>query len=176
MNWLLFCLLVFANLVIFYQDVTTRSVVWYLFPAVAAIGVLHAYGELHSWQNVLVQTGINMGMLLLQVVLLKLYFILKKQRGGFIDNQIGIGDILFLIACCGYFSPINFLFFYCTGLLFSLFLHLVINLVSKGYKQEGSVPLAGYLALFMIFFIGICYIYQTDFTNDDWLLKHLTPA
>src|SRR5258707_3905758 len=97
----------------FIQDIKNRSVYWFLFLVLIILLIIlnilqhHLFTE--SWQPVL----INLSFLLLQFMLVSLYFSIKNQRWIIITtNLLGWGDILFLLSITFYLSVLNFLFFY----------------------------------------------------------------
>lgn len=79
------------------------------------------------------------------------YFSLKRKE---IINPfkayIGLGDLLFLIAVTPMFSFRNYILFFITGMLFSLMLFLAI----KHTQKYQTVPLAGFLSIYMLILIG----------------------
>lgn len=174
MHWFLFLLLLVTSVVIFYQDLSSRSVWWYLFPFTAILGIINTYMLTGSWKQTLIYSLINTGITGLQFALLKLYFSLKKNGNSrLINEKIGLGDLLFLLAACCFFSPFNFLLFYCGSLLFTLIFHWLIGKMVNNVKFSLTVPLAGWMAVFLILYIITFHISKNVLTEDDWLLNHL---
>jgi hypothetical protein len=164
-------LLILLTLVlIFVQDIKSRSVYWFLFPVLIILFILlnvqqhHLFTE--SWQPVL----INMSFLLLQFLLVSLYFSIKNRRWVMITaNLLGWGDILFLLSITFYLSVVNFLFFYVISLSFVLMIWLLWQLVSK--EKNKQIPLAGLQALFFtVFLASDWWLKFIDLTQDAWLL------
>ena len=171
MHWLLFLLLLVTACCIFYQDLTTRSVLWYLFPLTALLGLVNNYVQTSSWMYTLANCGINAVFVLLQFVLLKTFYFLKARERAIVNARIGLGDILFLLASCCFFSPLNFLLFYCTSLLFALLIHLLwLQLVSRTIP---SIPLAGWMAVFLLIYLGGFIMVHRSPAHDEWILNYL---
>jgi hypothetical protein len=126
----------------------------------------------HTFANFMVNSGYNMAFLLVQFLLLAVYF---SVRAGTIVNitsgYLGWGDILFLLCIAFYLSPINYFVFYILSLLLVLMLVLISTSLSKRSK---TIPLAGLQAfLFALVFIADWYIDVFNITNDYWLLTYL---
>jgi hypothetical protein len=96
----------------------------------------------------------------------------RGNNAKLLNRKIGLGDILFILACCFVFSPFNFLFFYCCSLLFSLMMHLVFV---KGLLKRSSytVPLAGWMAVFLQVYVMTLQILKYSIITDDWILQYL---
>ncbi|MDO5968993.1 prepilin peptidase [Flavivirga aquimarina] len=89
----------------------------------------------------------NIAFIIINILGVVLYFSLKNK--GFvnpIDTYIGLGDIAFFLAITPLFNLKPFILFFVFGLLFSLLTHLGFML----FKQVKTIPLAGYLSLFLI--------------------------
>src|SRR5688572_27828161 len=108
------------------------------------LGIINTYFHTGSFKQTLFYSFINAGFVLLQFALLKLYFSLKKNGNSrLINEKIGLGDLLFLLAACFFFSPFNFLLFYCSSLLFAMIFHLLLCKIIKDTKFSLTIPLAG---------------------------------
>jgi Flp pilus assembly protein protease CpaA len=187
------CLVVIA-----YQDFMSRSVSWIFFPLLALAGMLHTFGGLHSWRQSLFYAGCNIAFLAIQLVVLMGYFFIRgRMMGGagiredegirevwevrgirgirgirdVIDHQIGLGDILFLVAACFFFSPVNFISFYVYSLLLSLAIALLWMLVQR--RAGWSIPLAGLQAVFLLLFFGVGALLHYSPLSDHWLLAKI---
>jgi Flp pilus assembly protein protease CpaA len=186
------CLLVIA-----YQDLVSRSVTWIFFPLLAAAGMLHTFEGLHSWRQSLFYAGCNAAFLAIQLTVLMGYFFVRGRKVGgrgirkvrgirdVIDHRIGLGDILFLVAACFFFSPINFISFYVYSLLLSLAIAMGRMLVKrgggwsgrevvgKGREAEWSIPLAGLQAVFLLLSFGGGLVLHYSLLSDHWLLDKI---
>jgi hypothetical protein len=170
MNYIFLIASTFILLTIAYQDFTSRSVVWVCFPLLALAGMGHSWLDTHSPSTLGAWFSINIGFLLLQFALLKAYFFIKEPaRPAFIDSKIGWGDILFLVAACFFFSPLNFIIFYIGSLVFTICVYAALRWI---FQRGGTwtVPLAGLQAVFFILFTCISGYYHYSLLNDDWLL------
>jgi len=89
------------------------------------------------------------------------YFSIKNK--GWVNpfqNMIGIGDLLFLVALVPFFTSRNYILFFVMGMIFSLILYGVIKSI---YRIENTIPLAGYLSIFMIGVLGINTFFDNNF-------------
>lgn len=176
MHWSLYLLLAITAATISYQDIRTRSVAWLLFPAMALIGISNSIIESDSWQQALYNFSINTSFILLQFLLLILYFILRGNKiTSLVNKKIGLGDILFLASACFFFSPLNFLLFYCGSLFFSLLIHSLMA-GTDNRKNSTTIPLAGWQSVFLLLFVSIYIMAGNNFLSDEWLIKIIVPA
>ena len=171
MHWSLSPILGIILVTIFYQDLTSRSVTALLFPPIALLGIFNYHLQLQSWNETFENTIYNALFLLIQYLSLKFYFILSRKKAT--ELKIGAGDIFFLMACCCIFSPLNFILYYCLSLAFTLFCHLILKKVSAKQQQMNTIPLAGWQAVFLLFFLVVYRYSQLLFTSDYWLLNQI---
>lgn len=75
----------------------------------------------------------------------------NKQLENPIDTSIGLGDILFFIAITPLFQIHNYIVFFISGLLISILLFVA----TKNLRKQPTIPLAGYLSLFLIICFGL---------------------
>src|ERR1700743_489851 len=102
---------------IFLQDVRGRAVYWFLFPLLAAALVSIRFNLHEAW--------INMVFIVVQLLILTVYFSLKSSQWVNITTQLlGLGDILFLVCIALYFPVLSFLLFYTGSLVGALLLWL----------------------------------------------------
>ena len=134
--------LIITFLVIFWQDTKDRLVYWFLYPLVGCIGFViqvsyTGYGTsiINSIANLVFIT------VLLSVAYLYSKFVMKKE---FVNESIGVGDILLFIFLCFTFATITFFILFVFSLVFSLMIHLYF----KKKSNHKNVPLAGYIAIF----------------------------
>jgi hypothetical protein len=179
-----------------YQDFVSRRVSWIFFPLLAVAGMLHTFEGLHSWRQSLFYAGCNATFLAIQLTVLMGYFFVRgKMVGGtagrvrtirgIIDHQIGLGDILFLVAACFFFSPVNFISFYVYSLLLSLAIAMGRMVVKRGGGWSGreagwkggeagwSIPLAGLQAVFLLLFFCAGALLHFSPLSDHWLLDKI---
>ena len=153
------------------QDFKSRFVYWLVFPALVLEFILWHYLQQQSlkeiWQSIL----FNVLFLLLQLLLITIYFSLKSKRLINITSELlGLGDILFLLSMAFYFSVLNFMAFYLISLIESLITWLLWLTLTK--HKNKHIPLAGIQALFLIIFLTLdWWILHFNIANDDWLLR-----
>lgn len=139
----------------FYQDWKYRAISWLIFP-----GVLLCAATLF-WVNENEVEILLFNIVFLAVIfgVLFLYISVKRQRWvNLFKADIGLGDLLFLIAVSPLFSDRNFILFFISGMLFSGLIHVVVSLRHKNPK----IPLAGYLALYIIGLQGFSLLTQNN--------------
>jgi hypothetical protein len=142
----------------------------------AIAGCCLAYLDLRS---IFLQAGFlvfNIFFLLVQFILLQLYFLLKGGKTtDVINKKIGWGDVLFLVAACFFFSPLNFILFYIQSLIFSTAIFLVMILRRRCVSLSGkmTVPLAGLQASFLFLDLAVNYFFSYSLTNDNWMMSKL---
>jgi hypothetical protein len=174
MYYLLVMITIFLLSAIAYQDYKARSVGWIFFPLLAGAGIALSCMALHSIQNALLNALPNIGFIALQILLLKLYFRVKDPKTtAFIDNKIGLGDILFLLAASFFLSPLNFILFYLLSLIFAVLLWLC-RTITNSRSEQWSIPLAGIQSIFFALTICVCTLFHYSLTDDSWLLYKCT--
>ena len=101
----------------------------------------------------------NILFVIINIIGLTIYFSLKNRAlVNPIDSYIGLGDILFFLALTPLFNLKSFILFFIFGLLFSLLVHVVFT----RFIRMKTIPLAGYLALFLIVNVGIKNIFKIN--------------
>jgi membrane protein CcdC involved in cytochrome C biogenesis len=82
------------------------------------------------------------------------------------DEQIGIGDIAFLITIAFLFSPVNFILFLLLSLTFSLLFVMTSRFILP--NKFKTIPLAGLQAVFLLgLLITILLVNKNWNTNND---------
>ena len=161
-------------LVIFLQDISSRSVYWILFPLLTGLFIgIRLISQTLNWdagQSLI----INLGFLSLQFLLVSAWFSFKSGKWINITAQLlGWGDVLFLVSIAFYLSVLNFLFFYMISLVGVLVVWLIWQSIAG--KTQKHIPLAGFQAiLFMMFLANGWWLANYDMTHDDWLLQLIT--
>lgn len=138
-----------------YQDIKDRLVLWVAFPVMALVLTgMHAIRT--GWKQVFWYSITNI--LLISGVLLLLFLYTRLfSRKKFLNTSLGLGDILFFYAFSFGFPTLTFVILFVASLLFSLFLFLVL----KSLQHMETVPLAGYMALFLIGTITLSFFLKT---------------
>ena len=140
-------ILLFSLGIIFLQDLRDRRVWLFLFPLFAILGTYLFFAKVESrffYQSIL----INLSLVLVVVLTNYVYsrFILKKK---FLKEAMGLGDVLMFIGFALSFPPVSFLNFFVFSILFTFVLHVVLKRLKKSAQK--TIPLAGNMALFLIF-------------------------
>lgn len=153
-----------------FQDFRERKISWFLLPLLFFSLVLSGIESL-SLKQLLAYFSVNFGFIVLQITSLTIYFSIKKRKFTNIINQyIGIGDLLFFVVLCAAFSPVNFIFFYCTCLLISLVWVLFYHFAVR--KEIKEIPLAGIFSILLIFILAINnFSPAINFYDDKFILS-----
>lgn len=153
-----------------FQDFKYRGISWYLFPVAAGVSIFFALEQI-DWQGFGMHFMWNMAFVILQLLLLSLYFsIREKTVVNIVNRYLGIADILLLCLFALSFSPLNFIVFYCVNLLLSAIVALVWVWMKNDKKFK--IPLAGIMVWPMIF----CLLYpeiMDGMQSDDRLSAYL---
>lgn len=137
-----------------YQDVKLRAI-HFILPLllfVAAIGIW-------SFTSAVVfrELVFSAGFLFLCLFAIVIQFSLKEKALSNPFNKVfGVGDIAYLLAVIPLFSFRNYLVYIVTGMIFSLLLHVII----QQFQQQNTIPLAGYLSVYLVLVLGILAINQ----------------
>lgn len=163
--------MVMSLLLILIQDLKSRAVYWIIFPLLLVALLLLRLLQQFYILEILHDALINIGFLMLQLLIITLYFSVKtRKRATVIGEMLGWGDILFLIVIAFYLSALNFLFFYIVSLVGSLLLWLLWRLFSS--EKNPHIPLAGFQSLiFILFLAGDWWLKYFNLTSDVWLLN-----
>lgn len=128
-------------LFIFFQDVKSRGVYWFLFPILMAIAFASA------WQSLTADWLLNIGFLILMMAMLTLYVSLKEKKAiNITKGYFSWGDILFLLAVTPLFSLHAYILFFTAGTILSLLIHLVVMF----FRKQETIPYAGYMSLVLV--------------------------
>ena len=170
MNEVLYATTIIVSLVIAYQDFKYRANSWFLFPIlfiqVLIIGLINNA----SCKEFFLSTASNIFILVIQFLVVKIYFSVRKGRGiSIVDHYLGLGDVLFLVIFSFAFSTFNFLLVY----LVSLVIALIGSTIFTGMKKMSTmkIPLAGYFSLILISMLVLKLFSTTFSTYDDTLTR-----
>lgn len=101
----------------------------------------------------------NSAFILVNILGIVIYFSIKnKALINPIDTALGMGDVVFFIAITPLFSFRTYILFFIAGLIFSLIAHGVYTL----FEKTKTIPLAGYLALFLILNLLVKHVLKID--------------
>lgn len=156
-----------------YQDFTSRAVYWTIFPLLA--GALAGYEFLCLKANiseVLANIALCAAFLGVQLLLLTLFLFLRYRSLKALRPLLGAGDILFLIALCFTFSPLNYVAFYLASLAGSLAIAAGRYLLYKSRTPQvpWRVPLAGIQAALLAGLLPFQVMGGLHFYSDAFLL------
>ncbi|WP_226294160.1 prepilin peptidase [Aquimarina algicola] len=148
-------LLILSSLaMISYQDIKERQV--YAFVFLVLIGLLGYIHHQHTLQiHFLYALLINTTVLIIIMAMLYLYTLLRLKR-SFFEEVFGLGDVLFFLALAVGFPTVSFIIILVFALLFSL----AIWIFFKKSAKYPTVPLAGYMSLFL----GVVFV--TNWTTN----------
>lgn len=156
-------------LIMLVQDWRWRGIQWPLFPLLASL-LLISHFTINPAAVVLTDAAINSMLVGLQVLLLAAYVRLRFRAS--LLHYLGVGDILYWLACAMYFSPTVFLSYHLVSLLIALCGHL---LFSRFYlaPRSARIPLAGFQAACLVLVILLFWVapaYRPF--SDDALLSY----
>lgn len=133
--------------VIFYQDLKFKAVTWIIFPVVASVFLVYNL-YCNPFEIVVLNSATNIGFIIIQLLLLTLYFSIKAKKIVNIAQQsLGWGDILFLLAVCLLLPPNTFFLYYIISLIIIVLKEIVTRMIFKKYSDK--IPLAGLQALLL---------------------------
>lgn len=90
----------------------------------------------------------SIGFIVLNFVVLTLYFSLKnKALLNPFRSYIGLGDLLYLLAVAPLFMFRAYIVYFVLGMILSLILYALFKRI---YSSSKTIPLAGYMSLFLI--------------------------
>lgn len=160
---LVFQIILFLLLVVaFMQDWKFRAIHWFVFPLLAIDSVLIFFFAQQDWKIL----WLNLTFVLIIMSVLFFYVSLREQKWtNIFERHFGIGDVLFFIAVIPLFGSVNYVLFFITGMIFSGLLHGVVSL----RKQASTVPLAGYLSLYLVALKGVSYFVESDLFYQNQL-------
>lgn len=163
-------ILLVVMLYIAYEDFRFRAISLYSIVVFLIAAVSYSF-LLQGIQPAVYSTLWNLAIAGVQLAVTYLYFrFIKKQREGFVNNTLGVGDLLFYIPVLFLFSPLNFIIIH----ILSLFIVLVAFVIYKSfYKPLSTVPLAGGLSVIMLAALVSSWLYLPAALYDDMFIADL---
>lgn len=163
--------LIFVLIMIVYQDLRFQAVSWIFFVIGFALTLIMSIKE-NYLTDLLVNSTINSLFILFQLSIIYLFTWIKfKKRSNIFKSVFGLGDFLFLIMIIPLFSPLNFVVFFITSAIFTLFVYFILYWIKIYNKQR--VPLAGLQSLFL-FIVLISQIFSKfNLYNDYYILQYI---
>lgn len=154
------------------QDFRQRKISWILIPLLILFMVMSA-AITNSLTQVFRFALFNSCFMIFQLVLLTLYFSIKKKKiTNIINSNIGIGDILFFLVLCLAFSPLNFTIYYLSSLIITLIGFTIYKKKIIGI-MKAEIPLAGAFAISLILCLGMKYFVPISLYQDNWFMQGL---
>lgn len=160
-------LLLIILAIISYQDLKSRAISWWTIPMLLG-SIIYLRLQEQTWEQLAIESILNIGFLTLQFFLISLYFSVKERKLiNIADVYLGWGDILFLLPVAFLFSTVNFIIFYISSIIVVLLAFVFYkNLINQ--KIE-TIPLAGGQAIYLF----LLFIFSKVF--DFNMLNYLSP-
>ncbi|AXT18316.1 hypothetical protein D7030_08345 [Flavobacteriaceae bacterium AU392] len=142
--------------IIFYQDIKNREIHVILPILIFSLSLVVNYFSIDLNFNSILY---NVAFILINTIGLILYFSLKaREFTNPIDKSIGLGDLIFLLGITPLFNFKAFVLFFILGLIFSLILYGT----TRVFKKTFTIPLAGYLSIFLIINVIIKNVFNIN--------------
>lgn len=172
MMYLVTAILLVALMAITIEDFSRRMIWSGWIPILIGIGSALALSEITVYQF-LTNSCLNLGFVVLQLLLVTGYFSIRTGRWMNITKEhLGIGDVLFFVPLCLFFSPINFITFYVLSMATVLIGYLLVK--SFFLRNMTSIPLAGGISILLICLFGCNFFLSGNPYSDDYLLEYFT--
>lgn len=154
-TWIIHIILAILLGIAFYQDWKFRAISWILFPVIGGIALWSFYSVSLPWKIVLT----NLVFVFVVIAFLMLYVSVKRGKPTNIFKvDFGLGDLLFLIAITPLFIGLNYILFFISGMFLSGIIHWILSFS----KENSRIPLAGYLAVYLILIEGVDLLVDKD--------------
>ncbi len=148
--------LIAVLIIVFYQDLKKRTIHVFLPILVFIIGLIINFYSAHLMFDVIIYNSLFIA---INIIGLVAYASIKEKKIiNPLDSLIGLGDVVFFFAITPLFNLKPFILFFIFGLLFTLLLHFVV----LSFKKVKTIPLAGYLSLFLI--LNLFFKHTTNFS------------
>jgi len=152
--------------VIIYQDFRYRS----LSISALAGGLVVATASslmLNGWKQALTFAGINILLIVVQLMGITIYFSIKKRKiTNIINTYFGAGDLWFYTVVAFCFSPLNFVIFNLVSCIIILIIYAIAR-CATGYNS--TIPFAGWMAIMLILIVG-SHAWHIFEPYDDYFL------
>lgn len=153
LDWVLKSLLFISLVLIFFQDLKDRKVHLWLLLGFILMSFIISYRNIEVGY-LLYNIAFTLLYLALIVLVIKLYFLVKGGTTNLID-KFGWADVLMILGTGIIMKPVEFIFFSTTVYIISILLTLIF------LKNRKSIPLAGYMAIFLTVHLLWNTIYST---------------
>lgn len=165
MNYILYpAILVILGLVA-YQDFKHREVLLWLFVLFMAESIAFVYFNFPG-SFPFVSTLVNVAIVIFQIVTITVFYSLRNKKfTSIINSKIGMGDLVFLVNLCVWFSPFNFTCFIVVSMIAGILLYLIL--------KKDNIPLAGVMSLMMAAVLVVKLLTDIDTYDDYYLIQIL---
>lgn len=162
--------LLFALFLIAVQDFRQRAISWWLIP-LGLLGSLVRLPLLTDWTFAIHDGIYNLTFVFFILLLVSLYYSIKQGCfQNIVNQQLGIGDLLFFLICTISFSFPFFVLFFIAGLITNLLGTILLMGIKR--SQSVEIPLAGGMSvLFFILVVGQFIFPSLNFYKGDQLLS-----
>lgn len=131
--------------IIFFQDVKSRAIWWFL-PPILFVFILFDKSEEIEFIQIVMNIVFIVGILLALLIYLRFRF---GKEGKSFFKYFGMGDLLYLLAITPILKLSGFIYFFTISTIFTLVIHYLINLM----RLQKNIPYAGYLSLCTMTFL-----------------------
>ncbi|TFF36209.1 prepilin peptidase [Mucilaginibacter psychrotolerans] len=159
--------------IMFVQDIKSRSIAWPLFPALAVLFVIIRFAPRWSFSGMVIEVAGPLICLSFMLTMVSLYISARYRKWIWItDEMLGWADVLFL-ACLAFYLPLlNYMLFFIASSIVILLSWLVYQLMSP--VKSKFIPFAGCQALLLGGLLVISWLSPFDITSDLWFIKLAT--
>jgi len=162
-------LLILTLSIIIYQDLSARAISWWTIPLLLG-SIIYIRLVEQSWSLVLFESGINLSFLIVQLILISIYFSIKQgQLTNIADTYLGWGDILFLIPIAFLFPTFSFVLFYVSSIIIVLLGFLIYKKIVN--QNMETIPLAGGQAIYLVLVLFFSKVF--DFSIESYYFPPL---
>lgn len=160
---LLFCAIL---ALITYYDFKYRAVPLYILVIAVIFGMLVSIFK-NGFSGALYYAGVNIFLVIIQLVLTTLYFSIRnKKLTNIINSYLGSGDVLFFLVVIFCFSPVNFI-------IFIILSGLLILIFYAPSKKRNLIPLAGCQSILMCIILYFSNVFKIIQPYNDFFLINL---
>ena len=139
---------------IIYQDFRYREIWWFTPPLLFIAAFFYKWESL-NWEHF----AFNFLFIGIMIGLLVIYVRFRFGSNNLFKEYFGLGDFLLLLAITPLFGFPFFIYFFTGATIISLIGHLVLTL----FKEQKSIPYAGYISSCTIAFLVLVHYQITPF-------------
>jgi hypothetical protein len=156
MAWLIQLMIILICAALAYEDFSQRRISWWWLPVLFMLLLINGISSV-SFAKIGTYFLLNISFLLLQFLLVSIYFSLKEKRMiNIIDRYIGLGDILMFVVVCISFHPVIFILFYIATLLLTLLVYGIYTLLRS---KALTIPLVSSTAIGLAFLLIMLMVF-----------------